>query len=323
MITVSMLLMRNSNYKTITNSSSSFFKNNIKNNDLFDKRIIPLRDRFLLHYNGNDNNDLIIKKRLSTFKLRNKNSSKSYSKLNINNYNKMGKKLKKRLLSSTKDINSKVLVKNYKLTFNLLNSANNSKEINDQYKSVLRNYSAMKFSNTSRKRIETNFEQINNIIKVLPENKKRKINYIKDSIDFSNVTTNIFYKNKINFNKNNHAQRNRNTEEPITLKPFKFKNNSCNMAIDKNNSLCNKKSPNKEKNIRNIKKKFLEKSYSKEKKGILSTQDLSKVDKNQQKVPLKIFESVKIFSGITDAILVKSKKRQSQRKKNLDIINFL
>ena len=181
----------------------------------------------------------------------------------------------------------------------------------------------MKFSNTSRKRIETNFEQINNLIKVLPENKKRKINYIKDSIDFSNVTTNIFYKNKINFNKNNHAQRNRNTEEPITLKPFKFKNNSCNMAIDKNNSLCNKKSPNKEKNIRNIKKKFLEKSYSKEKKGILSTQDLSKVDKNQQKVPLKIFESVKIFSGITDAILVKSKKRQSQRKKNLDIINFL
>ena len=79
----------------------------------------------------------------------------------------------------------------------------------------------------------------------------------------------------------------------------------------------------KEKNIKNIKQKLLDKTHPKEKKRLLSPQDIRKDVKNRQSTPLKIIEKDKSFLDIYEATLDKSPKKSKNFEKNLDIINIL
>ena len=322
MMTVSRLLMRNSNYKTIPNSSFTPLKSNIDNNDLYNKKIMSFTDRYFFKYNDN-NNSPYTKKRPTSCILRKKNESNFYKKLNTNNYYKINEQLKNHLLKERKEANRKFLIKNYKLTFDLFNSANNSKEINEEYKFNLKKCSAMKVLNASRKCIGINYEQINNLTKMATEKKKNRIKSTKFSLDFNKKSINFFNKKKINFNKSNHIQNNRNIEEPIILKSFRYKNNSCDMRIDKNSNFNDKKNSMREKNIKNIKQKILDKTHPKEKKRLLSPKEKRRDVKNRQSSPLKIIEKDKSFLDIYEATLDKSPKKSKNFEKNLDIINIL
>ena len=284
-MTVSKLLQRNGNYKTINNENSIIIQNkdNINNKSLY-KIITSYSNR--LYINKQKEKSFTSKKHIIPTIIPTIQSNKNILILNKN----IKKKdfIEKYIASSDKkneknNTDKILLINNYRLSFNLLSSENNLKDINEEYQYRLKKSSALNYFNLFKKNEKMKIKEIEDFTRKLSEEKSNRENSIKNFYINYNMKTNVMnrvsnniFKKRSNHCKSSYMKNKIFINEPMVLKNLINKDKDSENTIEKNT--CNDILSSNGNTVNNY---FRKQSAAKDKKVIYR---ISEVSKNNSKV---------------------------------------
>ena len=346
MITVSKLLLRNRNYKTIKNENSIILQNkdNTTNNSLF-KIMTSYSNKFFI--NKQKEKSFTSKRHIMPNIQSNKNDLNSIRNLKKKDY------LEKYIISNDQKSEKKntdkiLLVNNYRLSFDLLHSENNLKEINEEYHHNLKKTFPLNYYNLVKRNEKQKIKEIENFTRKLSEEKSKKDTFQKFYINYriktnlANQTSNNIFKKRPNHCRSSFIKNKIYINEPMILKCLINKTkdsestnekNTCNNIVSScgntvNNYFRKKSDTQNKRVIQKISISSVE-NHSKVKRILLGLNS-NLNDNNDKQGKRRLFYShikeiqkERSIKDISDMSLSKIQKETKNFGKNSDILNLI